>query len=129
MTERAPTPGQHGGYRPGAGRKPKSEKAISQTGSDPYLVLAQAKAKRETYRAHLSELEFRRETGELYRRDEALRAITTTIAVFTEQMRALPDKLEREAGITGAQAEIAERVIDAQLEALKDKIVSAVSDG
>ena len=129
MTDRAPTPGQHGGYRPGAGRKPKSEKAISQTGSDPYLVLAQAKAKRETYRAHLSELEFKRETGELYRRDEVLRAITTTIAVFTEQMRAIPDKLEREAGITASQAEISERVVDAHLEELKTRILHEVTGG
>lgn len=55
---RKSTPG-HGGYRPGAGRKPKSEQ------NDAYLLLAKAKAKREMYNAQLAELEYREKSGEL----------------------------------------------------------------
>lgn len=119
----------HGGARRGAGRKPKSEKAKADGGPDPYLLLAKAKAKKEMFKAHMAEIEYREASAELYPRDEVLRVITTTIAIFSEQMRSLPDKLEREAGLTPKQAEIAEHEVDSQLEALKQKLLKAMRDG
>ena len=94
---------------------------------DPETLSAQDR--KAWYEGTLRRLELETARGELYQRDEVIRVITTTIAVFTEQMRALPDKLEREAGINGAQAEVAERVIDSQLEDLKSKILTAVNGG
>lgn len=123
-------PGKQGGYRPGAGRKPgvpqseRSKKAKQEIGDgpDPYVTLAKAKAKRETFRAHLTEIELRQKSGELYERGEVLRVIRTTIAIFAEQMRSLPDKLERAVGLTPSQAELAEAEVDAQLVELRNKL-------
>lgn len=117
--------GQHGGYRPGAGRKPKSEHV---DGPDPYIMLAKAKAKRELYKANLTEVEFKLKTAELYERGEVLRTIRTAIAIFSEQIRSLPDKLERVAGLTPAQAQIAEDEVNTQLENLRDKLAGIADE-
>jgi hypothetical protein len=122
VTDSAIIPGQHGGHRPGAGRK-----KADPSKADAYAVLAQAKAKRETYRAHLAEVEYRVKAGELYDRGEVLRVISVAVAVFAEQMRGLPDKLERAAGLTPAQAEMAEDEVNKQLHELKTQIQKAVS--
>jgi len=111
--------GQHGGKRPGAGR-PKGSQSGSMT---PYEALARARAKREIYKAHMAEMEFQIARKDLYRRDDILRVITTTIAIFAEQIRSLPDKLEREGGLTPKQAEIAEREVDNQLEEIRSKLI------
>lgn len=55
---RKSSPG-HGGARPGSGRPAKTDQG------DAYTVLAKAKAKRETYRAQMAELEYRTRMGEL----------------------------------------------------------------
>lgn len=112
-------PGQHGGKRPGAGR-PSGSKSGSMT---PYEALARARAKREIYKAHMAEIEYNVASKKLYPKNEILRTIATTVAVFAEQIRSLPDKLEREAGLTPDQAEIAEREVDAQLEEIRDKLM------
>jgi len=130
MADREPVPGQHGGTRPGASR-PVGFKQSEQDPSkgDYYAVLAQAKAKREVFKANMAEVEFRLKTGELYERGEVLRVIRTAIAVFAEQMRSLPDKLERSVGLTPSQAELAEVEVDNQLEELQNKITQALKDG
>ena len=62
---RKSSPG-HGGYRPGSGRKPKTEQ------NDAYTVLAKAKAKRESYAAQLAELEYKKAVGEVISADIVL---------------------------------------------------------
>lgn len=116
--------GQHGGSREGSGRKAGTKIADN----NAYTVLANAKAKRENFKARLTEIEYRERVGELYHRDEILSTISTVVAVFTEQMRSLPDKLERQAGLTPSQAEMAEDEINTQLEDLRFKLLS-VLDG
>jgi hypothetical protein len=132
MTDKPPNepiPGQHGGPRPGAGRP----KGFSQSAhadpkkTDAYSALAQARAKREVFKAALTEVEYRQKTGELYERGEVLQVIRTAVAIFAEQMRSLPDKLERSAGLTPAQAEIAENEVNVQLEELKGKLMQVMS--
>lgn len=61
--------------------------------------------------------------GELYERAPTLQAFRTTIAVFAEQVRAIPDMPERRAGLSPAQAEIAADEIDTQLEAVKARLL------
>jgi len=121
-------PGQHGGARPNSG-PPKGTVIDGDDPSNPYTLLAHARAKREFYRAKLSEVEYNAKTGELYERGEVLRVIRTAIAVFAEQMRSLPDRLERSAGLTPAQAELAEVEVDSQLEDLKAKLLQVMADG
>lgn len=124
-TARKTTAGNHGGARLGAGRKPKVKNL---DGPDPYIQLARAKAKREDYRAKLNEIEYLKEAGEFYEREQILRVISTSVTVFVEQMRSLPDKLERDTGLTPHQAELVEDAIDLQLEELKFKLLAEVPD-
>lgn len=126
---REPTPGQHGGYRPGAGAKKGVSVPRTVDGSNHYAVLAAAKAKREMYRAALTEIEFKQKAGELYDRSEVLRVIATAIAVFAEQIRSLPDRLERQAGISPGQAEIAEEEVNTQLVELRNRLVQGLAAG
>ena len=129
MADREPTPGQHGGYRPGAGGKKGVSVQRPADGTNHYAVLAAAKAKREMYRAALTEVQFKQQAGELYDRSEVLRVIATAIAVFAEQIRSLPDKLERQAGISPEQAEIAEEEVNTQLDALRNRLVQGLAAG
>ena len=124
MTEQADTQRvSHGGARPGAGRPKK----YTGDGSDPYIVLARAKAKREHHRAQMAELEYKKMAGDLALMSEVMQLYTTTVAVFAEQMRSLPDMLERKAGLTPAQAEMAADFVDEQLEQLELRLVKRLN--
>jgi len=127
VTRIQPIPGQHGGARPNSGPA-KGTVIDGNDPSNPYTLLAHAKAKREVFRAQLSEIEYKQKTAELYERGEVLRVIRTAIAVFAEQMRSLPDKLERSVGLTPSQAELAEVEVDNQLEELQNKIMQVLRD-
>ena len=130
---RKSTPG-HGGKREGAGRPAGSTIGRpvgtgKKVQNDAYTVLAQARAKREMFKAQLTELEYREKAGELYPRAEIMQTFTTTIAIFAEQMRGIPDMLERKAGLTPRQAESAAEEIESQLEELKRRLTGALADG
>jgi hypothetical protein len=123
-------PGQHGGFRPGAGRKPgpQTRSPKNDDGKDPYRTLAIAKAKREFFKAQMAEVDYGIKAGELYERGEVLRVIRTAIAVFAEQMRSLPDKLERSVGLTPSQAELAEDEVNNQLAELQNRLAEVLRD-
>jgi hypothetical protein len=114
-TEKA---GAHGGRRPGAGRKPKGEQR------DDIAEFNRARCRKEQALAGLRETELGERAGRLYDRAEVLRVIATTVAVFAEHLRSVPDKLEREAGLNPRQAEMVERLIDAELEALRERLLA-----
>lgn len=152
-----PTPGKHGGKRPGAGRpkgykqaavraavgaapaKPKAAKADKgppqqrqaeggQTGHvDSYALLAKSKAKREYYRANEAELDYRTKIGELCEVAEVQRVFATVIATMVQGLRNIPDMLERRVGLTPAQAEQSEEVINGELAAMKEKLMGALN--
>jgi len=65
---------------------------------------------------------------QLLRREEVSRVLSTTVATFAESMRALPDRLEREAGIEGRVAAEVERIVDAHLDQLRRTLLSVVHD-
>ena len=96
MTDAVPTPRKstpgHGGKREGAGPKPGTRGTASPT-ADAYAVLAKAKAKRETYKAQLAELEYRKATGELLPADEVAAAWAEQIAIAKGRFMALPARL------------------------------------
>lgn len=79
--------------------------------------------RRHHFDAELKALELRRRAGELCELDEVMRTFTTAVAVFAEQMRSVPDILERKAGITPKQAETAAEAIDTQLEDLRGRLL------
>ena len=79
--------------------------------------------RRHHFDAELKALELRRRAGELCELDEVMQLYATTVAVFAEQMRSVPDILERKAGITPKQAETAADAIDEQLEAVRSRLM------
>lgn len=113
-----------GGARPGAGR-PKQQ----HDGETVYELLTRERARHETAKADARETENLRLAGELYERSEVLTVIATAIAVFSEQIRSLPDRLERQAGITPKQAELAEREVNDQLDGLRVRIMQGIANG
>ena len=117
------TTSNHGGRRPGAGRPTKDAQ------QDNIAEFHAARTRKEGALADLRRMEADTKAGELYDRGEVLRVIATTIAVFAEQVRGIPDKLERENGLTGRQAEAAERVIDDHLEMIRDRLLAIVPKG
>jgi hypothetical protein len=115
---RKSTPG-HGGARPGAGRKPKTDQA------DAYTVLAKAKAKRETYRAQLEELRYKQAAGQLLDASTYERALSSAFSTVAQTLESLPDVLERDAGIDGAAVERCREVIDR----MRDELYTALTNG
>jgi hypothetical protein len=113
----------HGGRRSGAGRPTKDAQ------QDSIASFHAARCRKENALADLRRMEADALAGRLYDRGEVLRVIATTIAVFAEQVRSIPDKLERENGLTGRQAEAAERVIDDHLEMIRDRLLAIVPKG
>ena len=105
-----------GGARPGAGRKPKSPDA-----SDPYSILAKAKAKNESYKAELTLLEYKTRTGELLPRDEVSRAWSEQIAIAKGRLLSLPARVSAEVLRLKTQREI-ERVLKAALVTILEEL-------
>jgi hypothetical protein len=121
------TPG-HGGKREGAGRppgtgvrgaRPKTEQ------NDAYTILAKARAKRETYKAHLEELKYREAAKELVPVREFELALATGYKTVAAVLESLPDVLERDAGLTGAQVEMVQVIVDR----LRDDLYSRLTNG
>lgn len=112
---RKSTPG-HGGARPGAGRPKKTAQ------DDAYTLLAKAKAKRETYRAHMEELKYKQAAAELIPASEYERALADALKIVAVTLESLPDVLERDAGIDGAAVERCQSVIDRVREELYRRI-------
>ena len=126
------TPG-HGGKRPGAGR-PKGSRTASSAPigrppkaeqNDAYTVLAKAKAKRETYRAHLEELKYKEAARDLIPVREHELALASAFKLVAAVLETLPDILERDAGITGVAAHKMQEIIDN----LRNDLYSRLTDG
>jgi hypothetical protein len=110
-----------GGARPGAGRPRKEEQR------DDVAAFHRARTRKESALAQIREYEAGERGGQLYDRGEVLRVIATTVAVFAEQLRSLPDSLERRAGLNPGQCELVERVVDGELEALRERLLATVT--
>ena len=115
-----PAPG-HGGFRPGAGRKPKSPDA-----TDPYSVLAKAKAKHETYKAELAQLEYKRQAGELLPREEVAAAWSEQIAIAKGRLLALPARVSADVLRLKSQRDI-EGILKAALVVILEELAHGSS--
>jgi hypothetical protein len=76
-----------GGVREGAGRPTKTEQA------DAYTLLAKAKAKRETYRAQMAEVEYRTRIGELLEASVVAETWAAQVAIAKGRLLALPARI------------------------------------
>lgn len=94
VPETKPPSNGHGGYRPGSGRPRKTEQ------NDANTLLAKAKAKRETYKAQLAELEYKKAVGELIPRDEVVATWIDHIQIAKGRLMALPSRVSADVAQT-----------------------------
>jgi phage terminase Nu1 subunit (DNA packaging protein) len=104
-----------GGAREGAGGKP-----AGYVKSDDQKNLDKAKARHESVKADLAELEFRRVRGELVSRAMVKQASATALATLAQALRTIPDTLERKHNITPELAEMIGKEVDDALDAVAD---------
>ena len=87
------------------------------------------KERLDWYRGETERMKIASRRQELYERAPTLHAFSTTIAVFAEQVRAIPDILERRAGLNPKQAELTADEIDTQLETVKKRLLDQIQSG
>ena len=105
----------HGGKRPGAGRP-------TGTVSDVTTRFNEAKADKERALADLRTMEAATRARELIPASEMEQAVSTAFNRIAQALLSLPDTLERKAGLSPAQAETAQHVIHAAMDALADDL-------
>ena len=110
-----------GGARPGAGRKPKDP-----NGTDPYSILAKAKAQHEVHRAKLAELEYKTKTRELLPMDEVAAAWSEQVAIAKNRLLSLPARVSSDILRLKTQREI-EAVIKAALVEILQELADGAS--
>lgn len=120
------TPG-HGGARAGAGRPKGSASGPRATRDTASVTLAKAKAKREMYRAHLAELEFKEKSGELIPADEVAAAWVDRVQVAKGRLMALPTRIGPKLINQGDLRRIEQTLRDAVIEILEELAAEAES--
>lgn len=115
MAEKRLAPLKLGGARPGAGRKP-----ADYVPSADRLDYEAARARNESAKADLNELELKIRRGEYVPRSDVQAATATALAALSQTMRAVPDHLER---VLGIAPEVAQEV-GAQIDAALDDVAT-----
>ena len=108
---------RRGGARPGAGRKP-----AGWVPPPMKMTFDEAKARNETAKAQLGELEVRIKTGQYVSRDVVRDVVATALSAISQRLRSLPDLLERRAALTTEQLETTAKEIDDALGALAEQL-------
>lgn len=106
----------HGGRRPGAGRKPKQEQR------DDIARFNAAKALKEESLARLRQAEADQVEGTLIPVSEVEQVVTLAFAAVAQTLLSLPDELERSVGMDPEQAEFAEKTIHNAMNGLADQL-------
>lgn len=111
MVAKKLAPLQLGGARPGAGRKP-----ADYVPSDDRLDYEAARARNESAKADLNELDLAIKRGEYVPRAEVQAATATALSALSQTLRSVPDNLERTLGLSPDTAQEVGRQIDAALD-------------
>ena len=111
MVAKKLAPLQLGGARPGAGRKP-----ADYVPSDDRLDYEAARARNESAKADLNELDLAVKRGEYVPRAEVQAATATALSALSQTLRSVPDNLERTLGLSPDIAQEVGRQIDAALD-------------
>lgn len=111
MTTATPRIDGRGGKREGAGRKPADYVPPQER-----LDFEAARARHETAKADLAELEYAIKSGQYVSRDAIRQAGATMLAALVQSMRGLSDVLERR----GVEASVCAMVDEAVNEVLAD---------
>ena len=111
MVAKKLAPLQLGGARPGAGRKP-----ADYVPSVDRLDYEAARARNESAKADLNELDLAIKRGEYVPRAEVQAATATALSALSQTLRSVPDNLERTLGLGPDIAQEVGRQIDAALD-------------
>ena len=111
MVAKKLAPLQLGGARPGAGRTP-----ADYVPSDDRLDYEAARARNESAKADLNELDLAIKRGEYVPRAEVQAATATALSALSQTLRSVPDNLERTLGLSPDIAQEVGRQIDAALD-------------
>ena len=111
MVAKKLAPLQLGAARPGAGRKP-----ADYVPSDDRLDYEAARARNESAKADLNELDLAIKRGEYVPRAEVQAATATALSALSQTLRSVPDNLERTLGLSPDIAQEVGRQIDAALD-------------
>lgn len=94
----------HGGRRAGSGNKGK---AVRDATEDAHIRYSKSRAEHEEAKAKLAQLSFLVESGKYVARDDVQRASAIAWAAASQTLRAIPDNIERQLGVS---PEVSERV-------------------
>ena len=108
---------KHGGARPGAGRKPKGW-----TPPPTKMSFDEAKARNETAKAILAEIEVRLRVGQFVNRETVRDTVATAMAALAQRLRSLPDLIERRHSLPPAVIEQIAVEVDSALSAASTEI-------
>ena len=106
-----------GGYRPNSGRKKKEVEEEAD-----YVSFTKAKARNESAKADLAELEYKIKTGQYVSRIAVQQASATAFATIAQSLRSIPDNLERKLGLAPEVAAEVGVLIDAALDDLSNEL-------
>jgi phage terminase Nu1 subunit (DNA packaging protein) len=84
--------------------------------------LDKAKARLETIKAERQELAHNIDLGKYVNRDAVKQAAATTIAMFSQTIRSIPDSIERRLGVEPRVVEAISQALDAALADLADQL-------
>ncbi len=113
----------HGGHRVGAGRKrggAVKPKALDT--ANPSVIYAQAKAKLETCKAQMAELDYRQRRGELLEAKDVELLATRLHAFLAQSLRGLPDNLERQLGLSPDQVQMVQDYTDSLCLEIRERL-------
>jgi len=119
-----------GGRRPGSGRKkggtnaaPSASQIFSEEKAAAILDMAEARAKKESYLAHLAEIEYKQKRGELISEQAVFQVIETAASAFREQLLSIPG---RYASIFAAEnnAKTIEQTLDTELRKALEQVTN-----
>ena len=119
MVAKKLAPLQLGGARPGAGRKP-----ADYVPSDDRLDYEAARARNESAKADLNELDLAVRRGTYVLRASVQEAAATALAAMSQTMRSVPDNLERKLGLAPEVAAEVGVAIDAALNEVANQFES-----
>lgn len=119
-----------GGRRPGSGRKPgvssgvpSAARIFSEEKAEAVLEIAEARAKKESYLAHLAEIEYKQKRGQLISEQAVFQVIETAATAFREQLLSIPG---RYASIFAAEsnAKTIEHVLENELRKALEQVTN-----
>lgn len=105
----------HGGERRGAGRKP-----ADYVKPQEIVDFEKARARHESVKADLAEVELKIKTSEYISRSAVVQATATAYAAVAQALRSIPDHLERRLALDPLIAEEVAKLIDESLNDLAD---------